>query len=571
MMFNPIEKDKVIIMKLSSFSVVNYRSITTARKIQTRNMTVLVGKNNEGKSNILRALTLAMDIMKLYADEPRALNFSPRYLRDRYNWERDYPMSLQEHNPNGFSSVDLIFEISEEEIIAIRTLTGIRLTSNIPVRVSINSSIAKIDIPKRGTPAFSNVENKRKIIEFVCNKIDFNFIPAVRTEEDALRVISSLIGKELATLDADQEYIAATDTIDRLQQNVLNHIASQIVTPLQEFLPSVQGIEIHIQKEKRRTALHRNVEVIVNDGTPTPIQQKGDGIKSLTALAMLNISNQADRVSVIAIEEPESHLHPESAHQLYETIHALSENHQVVLTTHSPLFVNRTSLKDNIIVNAGKATAVKKIKDIRDVLGTKVSDNLINAEHVLVVEGEDDKIALEKILPHMSESIKKAIQNGTLIIDDMGGAGNLPYKLSFYRNIQCKYYVLLDNDDAGRSAGQNAETQGLLNIRNTTYTICNGSPNAEFEDCLEKTAYAEAVLSEFGVDLNVTEFRGNKKWSDRVADCFRSQGKQWNDSMEKRVKLCVAKALPSDPSAALNQHKRSSIDALVTALNALIA
>ena len=53
-------------MKLSDFSVVNYRSITTARKIKTNNMTVLVGKNNEGKSNILRALTLAMDIMKIY-------------------------------------------------------------------------------------------------------------------------------------------------------------------------------------------------------------------------------------------------------------------------------------------------------------------------------------------------------------------------------------------------------------------------------------------------------------------------------------------------------------------------
>ena len=30
-------------MKLSDFSVVNYRSITTARKIKTNNMTVLVG------------------------------------------------------------------------------------------------------------------------------------------------------------------------------------------------------------------------------------------------------------------------------------------------------------------------------------------------------------------------------------------------------------------------------------------------------------------------------------------------------------------------------------------------
>lgn len=66
-------------MKLSDFSVINYRSITTARKIHTNNMTVLVGKNNEGKSNILRALTLAMDIMKLYAMNPRMLSTS-RYI-----------------------------------------------------------------------------------------------------------------------------------------------------------------------------------------------------------------------------------------------------------------------------------------------------------------------------------------------------------------------------------------------------------------------------------------------------------------------------------------------------------
>ena len=133
-------------MKLSSFSVVNYRSITTARKIQTHNMTVLVGKNNEGKSNILRALILAMNIMRLYADEPRTLNYIHRYLRKGYSWHHDFPLSLQERYPNGYSSVDLIFEPSEQEIAEIRTLTGIRLTSDIPVRVSINNINAKIDI-----------------------------------------------------------------------------------------------------------------------------------------------------------------------------------------------------------------------------------------------------------------------------------------------------------------------------------------------------------------------------------------------------------------------------------------
>lgn len=559
-------------MRLSSFSIVNYRSITNARKIQTNNMTVLVGKNNEGKSNILRALTLAMDIMKIYSSDPRSLRLSANYLkaRTRYDWNRDYPLSLQERYPNGFSSIELDFELNTADISAIRALTGIRLSGHIPVRVSINHSSVKIDIPKSGTPAFSNVENKLKIIEYVCFKIDFNFIPAVRTEHDALRVVESLIEKQLSTLESNEEYSEAMKTIERLQQRVLNNISAQLVAPLQEFLPSVRDVQIHLKNDQHRPNFRRSAEVVINDGTPTPLQQKGDGIKSLTALAMLNIPTSRDRVSVIAIEEPESHLHPESARQLYETINALSANHQVVLTTHSPLFVNRSNLKENIIVDSGKASPVKKIKDIRDVLGTKVSDNLINAENVLVVEGEDDEIVLRKILPQMSESIKKAIQNGTLIIDYMGGAGNLPYKLSFYRNLQCRYHVLLDNDDEGRRAGQNAESQGLLNTRNTTYTMCNGSPNAEIEDCFEKAAYTEAILSEFGVNLDVAEFRGNKKWSDRVSDCFRSQGKQWNDSMEKRVKLCVAETIPTNPAMALNPHKRSSIDALVVALNILI-
>ena len=559
-------------MKLSDFSVVNYRSITTARKIKTNNMTVLVGKNNEGKSNILRALTLAMDIMKIYSKDPRSLQIAVRpYLKNHYSWEKDYPISLQEKNPNGWSSIDLNFELDEQDILAIRSMTGIRLSGCIPVRVSTNGAAAKIDIPKRGTAAFADADNKKKIIEYVCFKIDFNFIPAVRTEYDALRVVDSLIEKSLETLDTSPDYINAMNKIEELQQGILDGISNQIIEPLQEFLPTVRNVQIHIQNERRRIAMRRNTEIIIDDGTPTPIQQKGDGIKSLTALAILNIPARVDRVSVVAIEEPESHLHPESARQLYDTIMSLSQTHQIVLTTHSPLFVNRTNLKENIIVNDGKATPVKKIKEIRDVLGIHISDNLTNAEHALIVEGEDDKIALEKLLPSMSTKIKRAIQNGTFIIDYIGGAGNLPYKLSFYRNLQCKYHVLLDNDDAGRHAGSEAERQGLLDVRNVTYAICNGSPNAEIEDCYNKAVYENAILNEFGVNINVAEFRGNKKWSDRIAGCFLSQGKLWNDAMEKRVKLVVANEISEEVDTVLNEHKRSSMDALVTSLETLLS
>ena len=51
-------------MKLSYVSVSNYRSITDAYKIDLSNLTVLIGKNNEGKTNIIRAIKLGMEIIK---------------------------------------------------------------------------------------------------------------------------------------------------------------------------------------------------------------------------------------------------------------------------------------------------------------------------------------------------------------------------------------------------------------------------------------------------------------------------------------------------------------------------
>ena len=39
-------------MKLKKFSVTNYRSITRTSNIILQDFTVLVGKNNEGKSNL---------------------------------------------------------------------------------------------------------------------------------------------------------------------------------------------------------------------------------------------------------------------------------------------------------------------------------------------------------------------------------------------------------------------------------------------------------------------------------------------------------------------------------------
>ena len=189
----------------------------------------------------------------------------------------------------------------------------------------------------------------------------------------------------------------------------------------------------------------------------------------------------------------------------------------------------------------------------------------------MVVEGEDDKIALTKILKSLSPTIKVALNKNTLVIQPLSGAGNLNYELNRLRSFVCKYYVFLDNDDAGISAGDKAIEKGLLTEADIKYTICNGNPQAEFEDCLNKDFYIEIIKEKFSVDLSVATFKGSKKWSDNVKDAFLSQGQRWTDTIEKKVKMTVADVIPEENAdAVLNQHKRGSIDALVIALENML-
>ena len=167
--------------------------------------------------------------------------------------------------------------------------------------------------------------------------------------------------------------------------------------------------------------------------------------------------------------------------------------------------------------------------------------------------------------------MKEALNKNTLVIQPLSGAGNLNYELNRLRSFVCKYFVFLDNDPAGVNAGENAIEKGLLTEADIKYTICNGNPQAEFEDCLNKDFYIEKIKRSFSVDLSIATFSGSKKWSDNVKDAFLTQAQRWTDVIEKKVKMTVAEAIPDkNADEVLNQHKRSSIDALVAALENML-
>ena len=559
-------------MRLVSFSVQKYRSITKgARKIALGDYTVLLRPNNEGKSNVLHALNAAMDALRRYrqySSVAAGVGRSRPASLESYQWDRDFPLQLK--GKSGTSDITLEFELTEAEVGEFRREIKSKLNGHLPVRISIGEGKFNVSIPKQGKAQAPLNKKAELIARFLSTRISFNYIPAVRTADSAAKVVQDLLDSELGQLERDPKYQAAVAKIEALQKPLLQALSISIQATMGTFLSGVKSVDVQTSNDSRYRALRRSVEVMIDDGVETSLSRKGDGVQSLVALAMMRHASERrtqGTSSIIAIEEPESHLHPKAIHELRKVIGDLSKGAQVVVTSHSPLFVNRDAVASNVIVSSGQAWPATGLKEVRDILGVRFSDNLHNSELVLLVEGSDDARALAAILRDRDEGIREAIAEGRLTLDHLGGGSNLSHKTSYYVNAACAVHAFVDFDISGKSAGAAAIADGLLTQSDINYATAPGMTESEMEDLYDLGAYADALKKEFLVDLRLRAPGHQKgKWSEITGKKFHSQGKQWNDHAKERVKNWLSIFAADHPSQMIHPTRIGAVDGLVAAL-----
>lgn len=564
-------------MKLVSFSVQNYRSIAKANRIEVGRSTVLVGPNNEGKSNVLRALVTAMQVLRTGSRRVIAkgvrllLPFSLRGSRP-YDWEEDFPINLQSTRPDGVSTFSLEFELDDDEIEAFRSEVHSNLNGTLPIQLELGRNSVTFTVPKKGPGGRKLSEKASLIANFVAQRIEFEYIPAIRTAESSERVVNSLVGKELASLEELPEYKEAMTKIKELQQPVLDKLSESVQSTMVGFLPAIRSVRFEIAEEQRALALRRSSRIIVDDGTPTDLEHKGDGVQSLAALALMRHASEIGskgKSFVIAIEEPESHLHPSAIHVLRKVINELGQKYQVVITTHSPLFVDRLNIPSNILVNHNRAVPAKSVDQIRSILGVRASDNLRHAELVLVVEGDEDKAAIRALMRIYSPQLAGAIDSGKLAFETLAGGTNLSYVIGLLRDaLLCGFHCFLDNDDCGRKSYEKARLEGLVDVGDVNFAGVPGMNDSEMEDLYDLAFYKDLIWNQYKVSLEANaKFKTNKKkWSDRVGDVFKTSGKAWDASVEEGIKAKLADLVAANPTAALHAQKRGVIDNLAQTL-----
>lgn len=524
-------------MKLSFITIANFRSITNAYKIDMSNLTVLLGKNNEGKTNIIRAIKLGMNIIQdieMYYPRHKIMR------RLGYDWHEDFPIALQSSRKlkDKKTSIRFDFQLTTEET----TELSARINSNINCALSIFICIKEgnqisITVPKKGKNAKAISSKIVPISNYISEHFLMQYIPAVRSEDDAYNAIIDLVESELSEID-DEEYKKSLELIVKVQQEKLANLANRVKQPLKNFLPQIKDISLNLPVSYRGyTSTYigrRSINFEVDDGALTSLRNKGDGVKSLATIALLSqVSTTKNRF--VIIDEPENHLHPEAIRYINSVMNELAKDNQVLISTHSPIFVNRTSIQSNIIVENGKAFPAKRVDDIRKVLGVICSDNLIYSDYVIVVEGPTDRNLLTKVLKSNKE-LANLLTNNVITIRSIGGTHNLQSEIYSLQRYCCNYLILIDYDSAGKEAIKLAKEKLSITDDCIRYFMKANKKDTELEDLFNEEKYKDYLLTN-GIDITNGKFKNQaKKWSDKISEIAALSGIDFTKTLEDEFK-----------------------------------
>jgi predicted ATP-dependent endonuclease of OLD family len=185
----------------------------------------------------------------------------------------------------------------------------------------------------------------------------------------------------------------------------------------------------------------------------------GEGIVSIFAIADALYDSQPG--SLIAIDEPELSLHPSLQKRLALQIQHFSKDRQIIISTHSPYFVDLQSLSAGShlarIVTTEEGTVIHQISESAKASISKLSQGNLNNPHVLGLDAkelffQEDKIVLTEgqedvvFYPQIAEQVGMTI-NGSLLGWGAGGASNIEHLCLILESLGFKKVAgLLDND-----------------------------------------------------------------------------------------------------------------------------
>lgn len=450
-------------MKIKKITISNFRSIVKLeiRIDKNNNFICFCGANNVGKTNVLNALALFFG-------------------QTEYIPEKDCPNHKYFGTQGGFYQPKIEIEFWDKEDIF----------------------IIKRDWNKN-KPPFTGTKNKteltQKEAESLVSNVNFFYLHAIN--QSFPEAIKYVMNSDIIDLETGQtrmsgkkgEMKTAIEKVLLDLKSILDSLGENI-TPLLDKYKEGWGVAFDLPKEVNtfRDLMIGEIDFYIKDkSNAKAIDAKGSGLQRLCHVLMyfriLEKLNEKKQTAILCIDEPDVYLHSGLQKKLLADIKSQSVDNQIFITTHSSVFIDTVKLSNVFLLEQeieekqyqrGKRLHETKkynaidtrlvnfsdengISILKKYLGIEDRDNLLFDKYNLVVEGEEDKIYLSKLMQHFNISVPNIIT--------CNGADNIQKYLEFYEGItdagsNCRFLVILDNDAKGREVFKKIKEDNYKNI-----------------------------------------------------------------------------------------------------------
>ncbi len=563
-------------MRLTKIQVQNYKSFIDSGDVRLERVQALVGENNAGKSNLLRAIewflsggasgVSANDVpdknhpMVVQGEFTQLSEAERKHLRryllgDRLIIRKEFQVSLQEKTDkhknevafhgyfadpkDWWLSIPKILdkkgsrpkwtEIAEEQGI----LQYVKNSQGNVDKKSYEQGIGQIIVEQKNIEFDEPKLSDAKALGFQQNLLrflpEFFLLPAITDYSDEIdkrssstvfrRLMAHLSERILKTDPRYQELEGALQKIKnllnpprpngkegeekQLRLESLGRVEKELGELIIRLMPSVRRIQMEVAIKETPDLFSAGVTLQVDDGVLTDVLDKGHGLQRSVVFGLLQLliknsraqgEGQGEQVErggraiLLAIEEPELYIHPQSQRLIYRVLEEFGSGFlpdgypgdQVIYSTHSPAFVDVSSYERVAIVRKTEPTIGSKVLQcgsgvLGDVSQRKAfklfnsfdlkHNQLFFARRVVLVEGEQDEICLISAGRKLKLFLEFPEEIGHTIIVS-GNKEEIPKFQKVLNAFGIGYAVLLEMDGKSGEKGKNAEIIKLAGVVN---------------------------------------------------------------------------------------------------------